>query len=51
MPQWDFLNFLSKDGCWYADFHLLMMKTEATGIVERRGKLFGSVVPPAMAFD
>jgi hypothetical protein len=41
LPQWDFLNFLSKDGRWYADFHLVMMKTEATGRLERNGKVFG----------
>ena len=34
MPQWDFLNFLAKQGKRYPDFHL-RMQTEATDLISR----------------
>ena len=40
MPQWDFLKFLSKHGQRYAGFRL-MMKTEATELLERDGQVIG----------
>lgn len=40
MPQWDFLKFLSKHGQRYAGFRL-MMKTEATELLERGGQVIG----------
>jgi 2-polyprenyl-6-methoxyphenol hydroxylase-like FAD-dependent oxidoreductase len=40
MPQWDFLNFLTKRGQRYAGFHL-MMKTEATDLLEHGGRIIG----------
>ena len=40
MPQWDFLNFLSRHGQRYAGFRL-MMKTEATELLERSGRVIG----------
>jgi 2-polyprenyl-6-methoxyphenol hydroxylase-like FAD-dependent oxidoreductase len=40
MPQWDFLNFLSRHGQRYAGFRL-MMKTEATGLLEHGGRVIG----------
>jgi 2-polyprenyl-6-methoxyphenol hydroxylase-like FAD-dependent oxidoreductase len=40
MPQWDFLNFLARHGQRYAGFGL-MMKTEATDLIERGGQVIG----------
>jgi 2-polyprenyl-6-methoxyphenol hydroxylase-like FAD-dependent oxidoreductase len=40
MPQWDFLNFLARHGQRYAGFGLLM-KTEATELLERGGQVTG----------
>jgi 2-polyprenyl-6-methoxyphenol hydroxylase-like FAD-dependent oxidoreductase len=40
MPQWDFLNFLATRGRHYAGFHL-MMKTEATELIEDGGQIVG----------
>lgn len=40
MPQWDFLNFLAEEGRRYAHFRL-DMRTEATGLVERDGRIAG----------
>jgi 2-polyprenyl-6-methoxyphenol hydroxylase-like FAD-dependent oxidoreductase len=40
MPQWDFLNFLARHGQRYAGFGL-MMKTEATELLERGGQVIG----------
>ncbi|SFJ31808.1 FAD-dependent oxidoreductase [Planctomicrobium piriforme] len=39
-PQWDFLNFLAAQGQKYPTFHLLM-KTEATGLIEENGVIVG----------
>ncbi len=40
MPQWDFLNFLAKQGSRYKSFDL-RMKAEATGLVEEGGRVVG----------
>src|SRR5438067_8544978 len=40
MPQWDFLNFLADHGRRYAGFRLLM-RTEATDLIEERGTVVG----------
>lgn len=40
MPQWDFLTFLAEHGRRYAGFHL-MMKTEATDLLEQDGQVIG----------
>jgi 2-polyprenyl-6-methoxyphenol hydroxylase-like FAD-dependent oxidoreductase len=40
MPQWDFLNFLTKHGQRYQGFGL-MMKTEATDLLEHDGQVVG----------
>jgi 2-polyprenyl-6-methoxyphenol hydroxylase-like FAD-dependent oxidoreductase len=40
MPQWDFLNFLTRHGQRYAGFGL-MMKTEATELLEHGGRVIG----------
>jgi 2-polyprenyl-6-methoxyphenol hydroxylase-like FAD-dependent oxidoreductase len=40
MPQWDFLDFLAREGGRYPTFHLLM-RTEATGLVEEPGRIAG----------
>jgi len=40
IPQWDFLNFLAGKGKAYPNFHL-MMETEATDLLEERGKVVG----------
>jgi len=40
MPQWDFLNFLADKGRRYPSFRLLM-KTEATGLIEEAGAITG----------
>jgi 2-polyprenyl-6-methoxyphenol hydroxylase-like FAD-dependent oxidoreductase len=40
MPQWDFLDFLADRGRRYAGFHLLM-KTEATDLLESGGRIHG----------
>jgi 2-polyprenyl-6-methoxyphenol hydroxylase-like FAD-dependent oxidoreductase len=40
MPQWDFLNFLTRHGKRYAGFGL-MMKTEATELLEDGGRVTG----------
>jgi len=42
-PQWDFLNFLADEGAAYPTFHLLM-KTEATGIIEEDGVIRGVTI-------
>jgi 2-polyprenyl-6-methoxyphenol hydroxylase-like FAD-dependent oxidoreductase len=40
MPQWDFLNFLASQARRYPSFHLLM-QAEATGLIERDGRVVG----------
>ena len=40
MPQWDFLAFLADHGRRYAGFHL-MMNAQATGLIERDGRVVG----------
>src|SRR5712664_1182643 len=40
MPQWDFLDFLADRGRRYAGFHL-MMKAEATDLIEQGGRIIG----------
>jgi 2-polyprenyl-6-methoxyphenol hydroxylase-like FAD-dependent oxidoreductase len=40
MPQWDFLNFLAKEAGAYPTF-TLHMATEATGLIEERGRIVG----------
>jgi 2-polyprenyl-6-methoxyphenol hydroxylase-like FAD-dependent oxidoreductase len=40
MPQWDFLNFLAKQGKRYETFDL-RMRTEATALVEESGRIVG----------
>src|SRR5499426_3601969 len=40
MPQWDFLNFLAAQAKRYANFQLLM-NTEATGPIEKSGRVIG----------
>lgn len=40
MPQWDFLNFLSKDAARYPNF-TLRMGWEATGLLEHKGSITG----------
>jgi 2-polyprenyl-6-methoxyphenol hydroxylase-like FAD-dependent oxidoreductase len=40
MPQWDFLEFLADRGRRYRGFHL-MMKTEATDLIEQGGRIVG----------
>ncbi|HEX5453337.1 MAG TPA: FAD-dependent oxidoreductase [Stellaceae bacterium] len=40
MPQWDFLNFMAKEGARYPAFHL-MMETEVTGLIEEAGRIVG----------
>jgi 2-polyprenyl-6-methoxyphenol hydroxylase-like FAD-dependent oxidoreductase len=40
MPQWDFLDFLAGRAKGYRGFHL-MMKTSATGLIERDGAVAG----------
>jgi 2-polyprenyl-6-methoxyphenol hydroxylase-like FAD-dependent oxidoreductase len=40
MPQWNFLNFLASHAKRYPDFDL-RMKTEATDLIEERGRIVG----------
>jgi 2-polyprenyl-6-methoxyphenol hydroxylase-like FAD-dependent oxidoreductase len=40
MPQWDFLDFLAREGARYPGFRL-MMRTEATGLLEKAGRVVG----------
>jgi 2-polyprenyl-6-methoxyphenol hydroxylase-like FAD-dependent oxidoreductase len=40
IPQWDFLDFLADRGRRYAGFHL-MMKAEATDLIEQGGRIVG----------
>jgi 2-polyprenyl-6-methoxyphenol hydroxylase-like FAD-dependent oxidoreductase len=40
MPQWDFLDFLAGVARRYGTFHL-RMQTEATGLIEERGRVIG----------
>ncbi|MGD9647245.1 MAG: FAD-dependent oxidoreductase [Pirellulales bacterium] len=40
MPQWDFLEFLSRHGARYPTFHL-RMQAEVTGLVEAAGRVVG----------
>ena len=40
MPQWDFLNFLAREGERYPSFRLLM-NTEATSLIEEEGRVVG----------
>jgi 2-polyprenyl-6-methoxyphenol hydroxylase-like FAD-dependent oxidoreductase len=40
MPQWDFLNFLTEQASAYPTFKLLMA-TEATDLIEERGRVTG----------
>jgi 2-polyprenyl-6-methoxyphenol hydroxylase-like FAD-dependent oxidoreductase len=42
-PQWDFLNFLAAEAGAYPTFHLLM-KTEATGVIEEDGVIRGVTI-------
>jgi 2-polyprenyl-6-methoxyphenol hydroxylase-like FAD-dependent oxidoreductase len=46
MPQWDFLDFLRDEAERYAEFRLLL-DTEATGLVERDGRVVGVQVMTA----
>ena len=41
-PQWNFLNFLAKQGKGYATFDL-RMQTEATDLVEENGRAVGLI--------
>ncbi len=40
MPQWDFLDFMADRGRGYQSFRL-MMKTEATDLIEQGGRIVG----------
>jgi 2-polyprenyl-6-methoxyphenol hydroxylase-like FAD-dependent oxidoreductase len=40
MPQWDFLDFMADRGRRYQSFRL-MMKTEATDLIEQEGRIVG----------
>jgi 2-polyprenyl-6-methoxyphenol hydroxylase-like FAD-dependent oxidoreductase len=40
MPQWDFLDFLAREGARYPTFRLLM-RTEATGLIKEAGRVVG----------
>ena len=40
MPQWDFLDFLARQGSRYGTFDL-RMQTEATDLIEEEGKIVG----------
>lgn len=40
MPQWDFLNFLARQGAHYPTFSL-RMRAEATGLIEEAGRVVG----------
>jgi 2-polyprenyl-6-methoxyphenol hydroxylase-like FAD-dependent oxidoreductase len=40
MPQWDFLNFLARQGARYAGF-TLKMQTEGIGLIEEGGRVVG----------
>ncbi len=40
MPQWDFLQFLADQAARYPSFHL-HRSTEATGLIERDGRIVG----------
>lgn len=40
MPQWDFLNFLAKQGARYPTFHL-RQSTNATGLIEEGDRVVG----------
>jgi 2-polyprenyl-6-methoxyphenol hydroxylase-like FAD-dependent oxidoreductase len=40
IPQWDFLDFLADHAALYPGFRL-MMKTEATGLIEESGRVVG----------
>lgn len=40
MPQWDFLNFLARQGTRYPTFHL-RQSTNATGLIEDPGRVVG----------
>jgi 2-polyprenyl-6-methoxyphenol hydroxylase-like FAD-dependent oxidoreductase len=42
MPQWDFLNFIAAQGKRYPTFDL-RMNTEATDLIEERGRVVGVV--------
>jgi 2-polyprenyl-6-methoxyphenol hydroxylase-like FAD-dependent oxidoreductase len=42
MPQWDFLNFLAEEGRRFPTFKL-MMRTEATGLIEEQGEVRGLI--------
>ena len=46
MPQWHFLDFLRDQAEQYAEFRL-MLDTEATGLVERDGRVVGVEVSTA----
>src|SRR5256885_10650667 len=40
MPQWDFLNFLARQGARYPGFNL-RMKAEAFELIEENGRIMG----------
>lgn len=40
MPQWDFLNFLARQGSRYPGFHL-RMKSRVSGLIHEEGKVVG----------
>jgi len=40
MPQWDFLDFLARQGARYPGFKL-RMRTEVTGLIEESGRIVG----------
>lgn len=46
MPQWDFLNFLSTQAQTYKNFRL-MLRTEATGLIEEAGLVKGIIAQSA----
>ena len=46
MPQWDFLNFLAREAKTYPCFQLLM-ETEATELIEERGRIGGVIAKSA----
>lgn len=51
MPQWDFLNFLARQGARHSTFHLLM-QTEATGVIQDADAVVGvRATSPQGAFE
>jgi 2-polyprenyl-6-methoxyphenol hydroxylase-like FAD-dependent oxidoreductase len=46
MPQWDFLDFLARQGRRYPQFSL-RMSSEVTSLIERKGRIAGVATPSA----